>query len=490
MFRSHHTIIKRNRLLYMISSVGGHAYILVTLPILTGQLPPNHFGFYVILVQVVTIVQAASLTLFSSSLLRFYAEYEGEERRQFVGTVFLSFFVLQALIALGLYLGRHHWLLLVFPNITVSLDPYVLYAMVWMTLVSLRGITLTLVKSIERPSLSLVQILVYGILFISSLFGLVIQAGWGLQGALLSLVAAEAGTLFILMYFLKKQVACAWRPWYIKKVLSFSAPLAASSLVFILFSNIDRVVLSRYVNLADLGIYGVGFMIGNIAALVVTSNMSAYSPRMLKVMKSEGNEAAKSLSTYFIQDAFALMGLVVAVLVLFNDLFLFYLGSGEKAMAASLVVVGIAAGHLARSQYLFIRHGLFSVNRTGIILLLDVALLGLGFALAHLLAWSWGMQGVGFTFLVSYLLIIPFATISAKHHFPITIPFGPVVKTLFFLSLLTALEVYLNTMDRSLVDTTYWVVKSVELLVAISFYWTYIIGLLRPLGAVVRAGKV
>jgi len=364
-----------------------------------------------------------------------------------------------------------------------------LYALLWMVLVSTRGIAMTLIKTLERPILALVQILLYGALFTASLYLLVIQANWGLDGVLLALAFAEAGTLLLILWCVRKNIVFTWRPQYLKKVLAFSAPLAASALLFIIFSSVDRIVLSRYVSLGELGVYGIGFMVGNIAALIVTANMSSYSPRMLKVMQSEGDQATQSISEYFIRDAFAMMGLVVASLVILNDLFLRYFGSGESAIGASLVVLGVAAGHLARQQFLFIRHRFFSANRTGLILLLDISLLGLGFALAHLLARLWGMHGVGFTFLASYLLLIPFALLLTSYYCPITIPFAPVTKSIFFLALLTACELYLDATTRSFGSFSYWMVKVSELLAAILFYWNYLADSMRSLNWQLKVNK-
>ena len=145
---SHQSEIERNRLVYILANVGGHAYVLLTLPMLTRFLTPDEFGFYTILVQIVAITQAAFLVLFSSALLRFYVDYEAEERRQFLGTIIWTFVTFQIVVAIGLYLARFHWLLVAFPNVTLPLDPYVMYALIWMVLLSLRALALTFVKTL------------------------------------------------------------------------------------------------------------------------------------------------------------------------------------------------------------------------------------------------------------------------------------------------------------------------------------------------------
>ncbi len=476
---SHHAVVEKNRLLYLVANVGGHIYVLLTLPMLTRFLTPDEFGFYTILVQIVTITQAACLVLFSSALLRFYVDYEGEERRQFLGTIIWTFVIIQVLAAIFLYVGRYNWLLLAFPNITISLDPYVMYAMVWMVFVSLRALALTFVKTLEQSMLIVYQVVIYGIVLIPMLYWMVVIESKGLEGALKSLITAEVLSLLMLITRLKDHVALAWRLQHLKKVLVFSAPLALSSLLFIIFTNADRIILSRYVSLADLGVYGIGFIVGNIAALIVTANNSSYSPRVLKVMKTEGDEVARSLATYFMKDSLALLGLVVGCLTVFNDLLVSFLGGKAAMLSASIVVVGIAAGHLVRSQFLFFRHGLFSKNRTGAILLLNVVLLGLGFGVASILAWLWGGQGVAFMSMLSHLLILPLAFYLTKQHFLLTIPGRAALKTLIFIILLVAIELYLDEIGRSFLSVQYWGVKLLEVFMVVVLYGKYSINFIR-----------
>ena len=475
----HYSRIERNRLLYLIANVGGHVYVLLTLPILTRFLTPDEFGFYTILVQIVTITQAASLVLFSSALLRFYVDYEGQERRRFLGTIVWTCLVIQILAASALYAWRYRWLPVAFPNITIPIDPYVLYAMVWMVLISLRALCLSFIKILEQPKLILYQILTFGAALIPMLYLMVVVESRGLRGALESLVTAESVSLLILILRLRAHVALNWSFVYLKRIVVFSAPLVLSSMLFIVFVNVDRIVLSRYVSLADLGVYGIGFLVGNIAALVVTANNSSYSPRMLKVMKAEGDEAARRISGYFITDTLKLVGLAVAVLTISSDAITFFLGGESALQEASIVVIGIASGHLARSQYLVYWQSLFSKNRTGAIFLLNILLLGVGLGVANTLAWGVGMQGVAFMSLISHMAILPIAYFLTKQNFYIPINIRATLETFLFVAFLVMLELYLGHVGRSFVSLQFWLVKLTEIVVTLAIYGNYCISICR-----------
>lgn len=310
---------------------------------------------------------------------------------------------------------------------------------------------------------------------------MVVVESKGLRGAMGALIIAEFLALLILVLKLSSRVALAWRYAYVKKIVGFSAPLAISSLLFIVFANLDRVVLSRYVSLGDLGVYGVGFIVGNITALVVTANNSSYSPRLLKVMKAEGDEAARSISVYFMKDTLALIGLIVGCLTVFSDLLVLFLGGKATSLNASLVVLGIASGHLARSQYLFYWHSLFSKNRTGLILLLNFLLLGIGFGVAHFLAWKGGVKAVAFMSLVSHIAIIPLAFYLAKQRFYIPIHIQSALKILLFVFFLLIAELYLDNAGRVFLSIEFWTVKLVEIAVIAVLYWNYCVSFCRKI---------
>lgn len=481
MKNKHHTVIEKNRMFYLIANIGGHLYILVTLPLLIQYLDPEEFGFYTILVQIVTITQTACLVIFSNAILKFYIEYEGNQRQQLLGTIIWSFCALLLVISAILYASRHIWLKAVFPNVTLPLDPYMLYVVIWMILVSIRGLGQTLVKTLEKSTLIVYQVLIYGVVFIPILYWKVVVEKGGLLGVLQSLVVAESLSLIMLVLPIKSYIAISWEFRYLKMIIVYSAPLVISSVLFIIFSNLDRIILSRYVSLADMGVYGVGFIIGNIAALIVTANNSSYSPRMLKIMKNEGDDAAKSITTHYMKETLALMGLVLGCLALFNDFFVYVLGGKITTANANVVVVGIAAGHLVRSQFLFYRHGFFCKNRTGIILFLNIVLLGVGFGVANLLAWLGGMQTVAYMSLVSHLIVLPLAYFMIKPYISFSISRSVVQISAIFVMLVVFIEYLLHNVTRSIYSAEFWLLKLSLLTITVVFYGKYFISFIRNL---------
>ena len=166
---------------------------------------------------------------------------------------------------------------------------------------------------------------------------------------------------------------------------------------------------------------------------------------------------------------------------MFSDLLVLFLGGKATSLNAGLVVLGIASGHLARSQYLFYWHSLFSKNRTGCILFLNFLLLGIGFGIAHFLAWIGGVKAVAFMSLVSHIAIMPLAFYLAKKRFYIPLHIQSVLKALSFVFFLIVAELYLDNAGRVFLSIEFWSVKLVEIAVITALYWKYCISFCRKI---------
>ena len=399
--------VTRNSVGFLVTGVVGHLYVLATIPLLTRWLLPAEWGFFTILIQLNTILQFATLSLFSQSLLKFYVEYEAEERKCFIGTTFLAVVLLQGIFVIGLYLSRYSSLPALYPNLNLSLDPYIGWACLWFWAAPLRMFGFSLLKIQERVTNLLWLNLVYGLFLFAALIIFVVQYEGGLAGAIQAMALAEWAGLAVTVLVVKSEVRLNVVWAYLVRCATFATPLLGSTLCFMLANNLDRWVLSRHVDLASLGIYGVGAMIGNMLGLVVTASMTAISPRILKVMKNEGDEAAGSLASAMFVDNLVFVGIPFGMLVLWGELLVPLLGGNSPSWAvAGVVLIGVAGGHFIRSLYLSLQNILFYKGRTGLHLLANMILLLIAVFIAPLLVIG-GAKGISWLLACSYLLLAP-----------------------------------------------------------------------------------
>ena len=424
----HRSRVGRNTVIYAFAQGAGHLYLLISIPLLTAVLRADQWGFYTILVQVVGVIQIAAIGFFSQALLKFYVDYEGVERQRFVGTVGVSVLVLGLAIVALLYPIGSRLLIALFPNITFDPSPFLPATAAWALLTPFRSLGLTLLKIRERPGLLMGSQLLYGIVLLPAFFFFCVVRGGALTGALTAVLLAEAATVALLLWINRREFRLAWAFSHVRRSVIFTAPLFLSSLLFIFYQNVDRIILARYTDLAGQGVYGVGLMVGQTVALVVTAFVSSYTPRMLKVIRYEGLESARRLGRSLLEDNFYLVGGAVAALAVVSPFLVQLLARQQGFETAVLVALGIALGHFFRSIYLFFQNGLFYSGHTGRILVLNLCLAVTSVCLAYLGGAVAGGVGIAFLKGGAYLVFLPLALLWTARLFPVSFPTRAVVR--------------------------------------------------------------
>lgn len=395
--------INKNRLIYLISSIGGHIYILFTIPLLTHYLSKDEFGLYMILTQIVVVVQATLLVLFSNGLLKFWVDTPADERKSFMGTILTTFVFISLLITIALYLFRDSFFATFFPNVVTDISMIFLYTVLWLFFIAFRSFLLSFLKALEKPKFILVHIITYGVLLVGFLYWkLALQSG-SLEDVMLAIFLAEIMALSVLVYPSVRNFTLSFNLTYLKVFMKFSLPLIGGSLAFIAFQNIDRVILARYVSLEDMGVYGIGFMFGSIAGMIVTANMSAYLPRVKKVMASGDEVEVKRLTTHYMQEIQDLMLIVVFGIALFSELIVYLFANSYSGSLSSIVMVGVALGHLARSNYLFYKQVLLLKDNVKQIFLNELLTLVIGLICFYLLIVKFGVLGASVGMVAVYI---------------------------------------------------------------------------------------
>jgi len=252
--------------------------------------------------------------------------------------------------------------------------------------------------------------------------------------------------------------------------MKFSLPLIGGSLAFIAFMNIDRVVLAQYVSLEEMGVYGIGFMFGSIAGMIVTANMSAYLPRVKKVMASGNEREVKRLTTHYIQEIQHLMLIVVILIAVFNDLIIYLFANNYSGSLSAVVMVGVAMGYLARSRYLFFKHILFLKNKVNNIFFNEIITLVVGFLFAVPIIKYIGVIGASIVATLTYIIMNIITYIQIKRFDLIDTKNSSLLKNIIFIFAIIILEILKD-------DNSYLIVKSIEfaifMVLTFDFYKKY-----------------
>lgn len=206
-----------------------------------------------------------------------YFQYtEPKEIRSFYGSLWLFLVVSGGLLTLliDLIWGAK------FPNAfsTTLYDPYIRLAL-WSSYLNGFGVILyEIYRSQQSPGRY--AVLAFGnavTLAISGLYFVAILKQ-GVQGALIAMLLT--GLLWALIYTLAMlpHMSLQFDFRKLRKALAYSLPLMPHFLAYWLLSLSDRVVLERNVPIADVGVYALGYNLGNIQQVVSNAGNSALMP--------------------------------------------------------------------------------------------------------------------------------------------------------------------------------------------------------------------
>ena len=468
--RNYNKIFK-NTVIYSLGNLVVRLYVIFTTPILTRYLDGNEYGFYIIIIQLISIIEQVGLALFSQALVKFYYEYEGKARSEFLGTIVISLITLNISIAVLIFNFRNIIIPVLYPNINIPLDPYIGYALVWLVLVPMRALAISLSQIKEKPFGTFIVIFTYGVSFLSFLLFLLVVKSCGLKGALQAMILAELCCIAVSLLFIwKGQISVVWRKVYAQKCLSFAAPLVISSLAFVVFLNLDRIILSRYISLQEIGIYGFGLILGNTVGLIVGGYSGAYTPRILNMMIKEDSRLILKTFQKIQERGIAIIAIYVGLIYVGNDLLVFILGRYPAFKAAAFVMAGIGTGHFFRSIYLYAENVLFYKGRTNTILLLNLVLLAVCFGVTIFMAGCLGAKGVSYSAALSYILLLPVGYNLAKKHFPLEFPCTQAFKAIAVLLLFVIAEMIIDKTDRNIYSNTILTIKIAEIFMLLLFF--------------------
>jgi O-antigen/teichoic acid export membrane protein len=174
----------------------------------------------------------------------------------------------------------------------------------------------------------------------------------------------------------------------LRAMLNFSLPLVPSSLLVLTWTYVDRLFISNYLTIGDLGIYGIGVRFASVASMIVLSINLALTPLIYaNYRKQETPARISQLASLF----FLTMCLLLAGASLFSKEILVIMTT-EQFYGAAGVIPFLMAGALLSQMYDF-APGVFIAKKTHLILFTNVLACFLSVGLNFLLVPRLGILG-------------------------------------------------------------------------------------------------
>ena len=201
------------------------------------------------------------------------------------------------------------------------------------------------------------------------------------EGALGSIKGVFVGqVLFFILFYRSYAKNFIWRlnKQYVKDILALGLPIVLHTTASAVMVSIDRLILQKYVNLSDVGLYTVGYKFGIILSIVVVSVNKAWMPNYYELMNQPGPVKSRE-----IKRSFCIWMTVIGSICILGSAWtenMIMLLTTEAYYSASVVVPMILLGYLFQGIYIFMSGPLFYFKKVLLIPILTgtAALINVG----------------------------------------------------------------------------------------------------------------
>ncbi len=402
---------------------------LVSIPVLTRIFDPDEYGLYTLIISSVSLLVLILFSWLFNSALRFYNEYIGQgDKRPFISTVFVS------------------WFLLVVTGYAVIAAAYLIFRSALpgygeMTFIILLAVLMVASQSLYNIVLDLLRANRHSVMFAAAsillplgrlLFTvfLVSRRGMGVEALLISSVLFEA-VLGLLGFIALKAQPSFFRcsAVMLKRMLRYGLPLAGTGVLSWLLALSDRYIIGFYHGTDAVGVYSVAYNLGaSSLQMVFMALMLAAFPIIIQTWNQHGQASTERLVNTLTRYYCLLTVPIVAGIVVLSRPILTILTTKDY-MAGYSVLPWVAAGlfFLGYSQYV---NKVWELKeKTGYILLLNGLALGLNVALNFIFVPRYGFVAAGITTVVSYAFYVLLSWGLSRRFFALNINFLSLFRT-------------------------------------------------------------
>jgi O-antigen/teichoic acid export membrane protein len=337
----------------------GGAFLL--LPLYTRFIPPDGYGILALTTMLSGLLSMLLSLGFTGAVLRFFPRLADEaERRAFLGTLWAALLVVCGAAVGLLALGGDRILGQAFRQ--VPFHPYLSLTLATVFCQVTCTSLLQAMYRVREQAAAYVAVSVGGFLLLSlASVGLVVGLRMGAAGAVLAQALAAAVVAAYAAARLAREVGLHMRRAYLLAALGYGLPLVPHLFGQWALGTADRIILERYVTLADLGVYALAYQFGSILSVLALSLSNALSPTFSRVAVDSGEAPGlRRAATYYT----LLLALAALGLALLSGELIALLLPAAYLPAGPLIPWVVLGCFILGESYLFSNGLAFTAGRT------------------------------------------------------------------------------------------------------------------------------
>lgn len=262
---------------------------LIMLPIFTNYLTPAEYGIMTTVQALVGMLQLFLLLALHGAVTRFFYDFldQPEKQKEYLGSIFVFILIFSTIIATILLFFSNSIGSLLFRNIPINPFYFYLIGLSWVT--ALSALPMALFRAQEKAGLFVLINVVKAIFVMGITAYLIVGRGLGAESVLISQLLITFVVVLLSFGMQLKFLKFSLNLTFVKQSLLFSLPLLPHVASGWIISSSDRVILEKFVDIADLGTYALAAQVSMVLGLFYTSVNNALVPRYT-MLRKEGNE--------------------------------------------------------------------------------------------------------------------------------------------------------------------------------------------------------
>lgn len=460
--------VAKNSFFYTLATMLQGLISFFLLPVYTKFLSPEDYAMLALVTSFTGIISSFITLQIHTSIPRFVIKFLKEEERtkKYFTSIFLLLFLILFFGCLIINIFGVKFIKIVFSDKNgLSFSPLFSIA-TWALLPNLLiGAGLLLLQTLEEGNkfflISLIQVLV------NLLFGLYFVAFLriGVIGVLFAQLLSCIIGLLSVIWFIRHWFTRALRRLPledIKESLKYSLPMIPHILSIYIYMYSDRLILQRFVPLADIGIYSIAGTFAYILLVIVNATTTAYSPRFLKLAEESKSEAKKETKDFLEIWWIVIMVILMGYLVLSK--YIVQLMTRPSFFSAVPLIPILAIAYILRGLYCFSVNGIFFLGKTKLIPIITISAALVNVILNIIFIPKFGIYAAAWNNVSAYLITFIFAFYFSEKYYPLIYPWKnmfnvtSLLVVLYIVKLLleNALPVYF--LDRVLFNATIFLI--------------------------------
>jgi O-antigen/teichoic acid export membrane protein len=253
---------------------------------------------------------------------------------------------------------------------------------------------------------------------------LVMFAGLGIMGVVIADLVVTAGILVIMTRLFASLIRPTFSPAVLRRSLAFGLPRIPHGFALQIMSVGDRFVMTRYLSIAEIGVYSIGVSFGLIEKIVLGAFEYAWAPFYYATAREpDAPRVFSSVATYGI----AVLCLMTAGLSAIASDLLDLVTHGQYVAAAG-VVTWTAVGVAFYGVYLLTSIGLNITSRTAYYPMTTAVGAAVNIGLNFMFVPRFGIIGAAWANAASYALQAALAYAFSQHFYPVAYEYGRVLR--------------------------------------------------------------